>query len=169
MFASDRNVPIITYHHLLREGGKKGESMKDAVSVADFERQMRLLKEKSFHVVPLGRLVSMIEAGGAIAPRSVAITFDDGYRSTYTRALPILQKHGFGACVFLATDFIGRESPFPWLPGGFAREALPMSWGEAAAMSRYGMEIGSHTASHRFPLPWGADRSSASLRDRGRP
>ncbi len=139
---------VLAYHHLslTRESGP----VKDSVYLGDFERQMDLVK-RHFPVLSLNSLVSAMKAGETIPARTVVITFDDGYRSTYTRAQPILLERGIKATVFLATDFIGRSAPFPWLPPGSDDDSLPMTWQEAAQMHVEGMEVGSHTATHRFP------------------
>ena len=44
----------------------------------------------------------------------MAITIDDGYRSTYEIAYPVLRKHGFPATVFLYTDFVGAADALTW-------------------------------------------------------
>lgn len=69
-----------------------------------FERLMRLIG-KSFTVLPLGRAVSQI-AGGDLPPRSLVITFDDGYRDNAEIALPILARHGLVASFFVTTGFL---------------------------------------------------------------
>jgi peptidoglycan/xylan/chitin deacetylase (PgdA/CDA1 family) len=95
----------------------------------------------------------MVKAGEALPARAVTITFDDGYKSTCTRAWPILRLHGFPFSVFLATRFIGRSVRFPWLPPDGDRDVVAMGWEDARAMSRVGAEVGSHTDTHRFPAP----------------
>ncbi len=159
--ARPRSYPasVLVYHHIYT-GDRRGCPMKDAVHLDAFERQMRVLKERGFNVLPLSGLVSAMERGKALPRKTVVLTFDDGYRSTYTRALPVLLKYGFAACVFLATDYLpGISGPpenacrFGWLAESDRgdEDARPMSWQDAQFMAAGGMEIGSHTASHRFP------------------
>lgn len=124
--------------------------MKDSVGEADFEKQMRLLKEKNFSVVPFDELVSTSRLHQRTPARTVVITFDDGYRSTYTKALPILRRYGLPACVFLATDFVGSIRPFPWLNYRGDEDPVPLTWDEVRVLHRNGVQIASHTASHRF-------------------
>ena len=155
---------VLVYHHIYT-GDRRGCPMRDAVHIDAFERQMRVLKERGFNVLPLSGLVSAMEGGEVLPRKTVVLTFDDGYRSTYTRALPVLLKYGFAACVFLATDYLpGISGPpenacrFGWLAEGDRgdEDARPMSWQDAQFMAAGGMEIGSHTASHRFPPAHGA-------------
>jgi hypothetical protein len=81
------------------------------------------------------------------------VTFDDGYRSTYTRALPALLRYDIPATVFLAVAFIGLRTPFPWLAPGALDEpdtALPLNWEDIRELQAAGFEIGSHTYTHPF-------------------
>jgi peptidoglycan/xylan/chitin deacetylase (PgdA/CDA1 family) len=65
----------------------------------------------------------------------VAITIDDGYRSTYEIAYPILRKYAFPATVFLYTDFVGAGDA--------------MTWAQMKEMSGTGLvEIQPHSKSH---------------------
>ena len=92
------------------------------------------------------------------APRTVAITFDDAYRSVIELAFPILSRAGFKATVFAPTSFVGTEEPMVW-PGidhwrdtEHAAELPPMSWEELGRLAEAGWEVGSHTRSHpRLP------------------
>lgn len=66
----------------------------------------------------------------------VWVTFDDGHRSNFELALPILMKYGLKALFFITTDWIG--------------EADFMAEGQLRELRRCGMLIGSHGCSHRF-------------------
>jgi peptidoglycan/xylan/chitin deacetylase (PgdA/CDA1 family) len=91
---------------------------------------------------------------GGYDGKSVAITFDDAYRSVIERALPILSQAGLPATVFAPTGFIGTAELLAW-PGidrwrntEYADELAPMTWDDLAALAGVGWEIGSHTRSH---------------------
>ena len=56
------------------------------------------------------RVVALEEIVRAPARDAVAITFDDAYRSVYEAALPVLERHGFPATVFLPTAYVGGEN-----------------------------------------------------------
>lgn len=59
----------------------------------------------SFSVLPLEQAVRSLQRG-ALPPRALSITFDDGYADNYMTACPLLQKHGLHATFFVATDFL---------------------------------------------------------------
>jgi peptidoglycan/xylan/chitin deacetylase (PgdA/CDA1 family) len=88
------------------------------------------------------------------ARKTVAVTFDDGYRSVLELALPVLQALGLQASLFVPTAWVGAAVPMHWpgidhwAGGEWERELLPLSWDEARALARAGWEIGSHSRTH---------------------
>jgi peptidoglycan/xylan/chitin deacetylase (PgdA/CDA1 family) len=73
----------------------------------DFENQLVFLK-RFYCVLPLTELVDR-SAKRDLPLRSVAITFDDGYRDNYEYAFPLLKKHKIRATIFLTTRAIGNN------------------------------------------------------------
>ena len=101
-------IPILCYHRF----GPRPSQL--AVTPAAFEAQMDYLARNGYHVLPLARVMSFLERGEPIPRRSVVVTIDDGYRSTYDVAFPILRKYGFPATVFLYSDFVGAPDALTW-------------------------------------------------------
>lgn len=110
-----------------------------------FAVQMESLHRAGVKVVPLSELPRRVRTPSA--EDVVAITFDDGFKNVYERGLPILQRYGFPATVFLVTDFCGRSNDWPGQPPHILRRPL-LSWAEVQAMSRAGIDFGSHTRTH---------------------
>lgn len=123
-------VPILVYH---RFAETCESSLCTPISV--FDQQMRYLKENGYRVISLGELFDFLEYRQAVPKRSVAITLDDGYRSAYDIAYPILKGYGFTATLFIYTDFVGVGS-------------AAISWDQLREMKSDGFEVGSHTLSH---------------------
>ncbi len=92
---------ILIYHQVLEgpDPMRPGE-----VDEAAFTWQMALLA-RHFRVLPLAEGVRRLREG-TLPRRAVAITFDDGYRNNYSRALPILERFGLPATFFVATGFL---------------------------------------------------------------
>ena len=88
------------------------------------------------------------------AGKTVAVTFDDAYRSTIELGLPVLSRLGIPGTVFVPTGFTGTEAPMAWpgidhwLGGPHEHELMPMSWEELATLAEAGWEIGAHTRTH---------------------
>lgn len=126
-----QTVPVLSYHHFAE---KSTDRM--IVSLESFEAQMRLIKEKGYRVITLDQLFDFMDFTGEVPEKSVVITIDDGWRSTYDIAFPILKKYGFPATLFIYTQLI---------TGG----AKTLSWEQVREMAEQGLDIQSHTISHR--------------------
>ena len=127
-----QTVPILTYH-------KFSDNVSDAVTVTRkaFEDQMRFLKTHGYRVISLDEFFDFVELKEPVPRKSVVITFDDGWRSTYDIAFPILKKYGYPATLFVYTDFVSE--------GGSG-----MTWTILREMMNGGVSIQSHTKSHRY-------------------
>ena len=71
------------------------------VTKATFERHCRLIAD-ACDPISLADLRAARQSGRALPSRSVIVTFDDGYRGVLDHALPILERHGIPAAVFVA-------------------------------------------------------------------
>ncbi|MBM3255544.1 MAG: polysaccharide deacetylase family protein [Candidatus Omnitrophica bacterium] len=122
--------PILMYHSVSPQAQKANRL---SITPEVFERQMLFLKKFGYNVVPLESLLSFIEEGKVVPARSVAITFDDGYRDNYTYAFPILKKYNLPATVFVIINEIGRP------------QQDRLSWQEVNQMRSSGLiTFGSH-------------------------
>jgi peptidoglycan/xylan/chitin deacetylase (PgdA/CDA1 family) len=82
-------------------------------------------------------------------PGGIAITFDDGFRSFYRYALPVLQQYRFPATVFVVSGYCGGRNDWPTQPRDSGIPLLElMNWSELEEASRTGVDIGCHTATH---------------------
>ena len=139
-------LTILTLHAL--DGARSAISFTPAM----FERLVGLLRRGEFRVMSLADAAADLRAGVPLPERSLAITFDDGYRSVYQVAFPILCQHGMPATVFLAVgdpedaSWPGPQDPQSRLPSLDGRSML--SWGEIREMQRNGMAFGAHTLTH---------------------
>ncbi|HWI61502.1 MAG TPA: polysaccharide deacetylase family protein [Symbiobacteriaceae bacterium] len=104
-------IPVLLYHDLAH-GAKGGNGA--TVDVAEFEWQMDWLAQNGFTPVTTAELLAWLQGKGQLPPRPVAIQFDDGYRSNYTHALPIMKKHGMKGVLFLVSGFPGEEGMVTW-------------------------------------------------------
>lgn len=131
-------VPVLYYHSVL------GESQGNA-RLEDYRDQMEYLRDQHYRVLALDRLVDSLGSDRFSGP-SVALTFDDGFRSVFTHAFPVLRELGFTATVFLSTDYIGKKAV--WDPSSGIYGADILDWQEIKEMHRCGISFGAHTCSH---------------------
>ena len=108
---------------------------------------MRWLAEHDYRVIPLSVLVRRLRRGEEVAPRTAVITFDDGFLSVYTSAMPILTQLGFPATVFLVAGYCGRRNDWPGQPDAVPRYPL-LDWTHIRDMDGRGFEFGAHTVNH---------------------
>jgi len=130
-------VPILMYHYLsVPPEGSDAVRYDLSVSPTQFEEQLRYLREAGYTGISLYDLALALQTGAPLPQKPIIITFDDGYRDTYTGAFPLLRKYGFRATVFLLTGLIDQGHP------GY------LTWEEVVEMDAAGMEIGAHGYSH---------------------
>lgn len=111
---SQKKLTIITFHRVVPSSIKDNspnKSMMTSVSQFDEFIKMVSLYANSF---TLETAVSHIEYKMPFPPRSVVITFDDGYEDNYTHAFPILKKYNVPATIFLSTKYIDQNKQWFW-------------------------------------------------------
>lgn len=96
----EQTIPILTYHNF----GPKFS--KTVIRPQDFERQLKYLRDNHYRVISVSTLYKHMQEGLPIPRRAVVITIDDGFRSTYKIAFPLLKKYNMPATVFIYSDFI---------------------------------------------------------------
>lgn len=95
-------LPILIFHRVLPH---RDALFPDEIDVETFDWQMRLLVEQ---YKPLPLLDALrLQRKGKLPAGSVCVTFDDGYADNLTHALPVLQRYGVSATLFVATGYIG--------------------------------------------------------------
>lgn len=98
---SNGRLFVLNYHRILIE---PDPLFDDEPTVETFRWQVKLLA-RCFNVLSLPDAMAKL-AAGALPPRAVCITFDDGYRSTHDLALPVLKEFGLPATVFVSTGYL---------------------------------------------------------------
>ncbi len=105
-----REVPVLMYHHLLPENElwqRKRDNI--TITVEEFTAQMDYLAVNGWKCVSLEELEEFVRGERLLAPKSVLITFDDGFLSNYTYAYPILKERGMKAVLFVLSDYLSEE------------------------------------------------------------
>jgi peptidoglycan/xylan/chitin deacetylase (PgdA/CDA1 family) len=131
---------VIYYHRI------DAEEHRSCVAPRMFAEQMALLRAEGFRVVPLREFAVNLAEKRPFAPRTVAVTFDDGFADNYTAAFPVLQRERIPATIFLTAGYIGTDR----LP--VLRDHVPprpLDWPQVIEMARHGVDFGAHTVTHR--------------------
>jgi peptidoglycan/xylan/chitin deacetylase (PgdA/CDA1 family) len=122
-----------------------------AVTPAQLERQLAFLRERGFVGATFSEAVARHPSR-----KTVAVTFDDGYRSVIEHAFPILERLEMPGTVFVPSLYASRPDPTFWRGKGreqwfgsrFEPELAGLSWEQLRHLIAAGWEVGSHSRSH---------------------
>jgi peptidoglycan/xylan/chitin deacetylase (PgdA/CDA1 family) len=143
-----QTVPILCYHRFGNKGGRL------EVTAEQFEAQLNYLKQHDYRVIHLHELYDFLKGERGLPKRSVVLTIDDGHRSIYKIAYPLLKKFKFPATVFVYSDYMNN--------GGLKN-------GELKKMSASGLiSIQPHSKSHSNLAIRTVGESKAAYRNRVR-
>ena len=140
-----RRVPVILYHRI----GTPPSGVRNPrswVSLKRFAWQMRYLAKRGYQTITPGQLAAHYRGEKEAGPRSVLITFDDGSRSCYTRAYPVMRPLGFTATVYIVGDHIGGRADWDKNPPHSEEELLSLE--EMEDLIQGGWEMGAHSMRH---------------------
>lgn len=129
-------VSVIGYHDL-------AENLPETamrIHTSKFRKQMEAIRQFGIKVITLAEFTAWKKGETQIPANAILITFDDGWKSVYTDAFPILKEFGYPYTVFLYKNYID---------GGGKALTTPMIQEMLAAG---GLSIGSHSVSHPYPL-----------------
>ncbi|HUZ54530.1 MAG TPA: polysaccharide deacetylase family protein [Streptosporangiaceae bacterium] len=146
--AAARRVPVLMYHEITADPVL---SRHLAVRPEEFALQLGYLRGGGFSSLHAGEFARLMKGGGRGLPaRPVVLTFDDGFADFYDVALPMLQRYGFTATLYVTTGWIAdRDQPGGNGPAGASGPGTGMlSWSQVEAAAATGIEIGAHTEFH---------------------
>ena len=105
LIPAPRGLRILMYH-------KVSEDRADRLTVkrAMLERHFDYLVKEHYTSVSFDVVLKSMRTSTVLPPRSVIITFDDGYRDTYTIVFPLLKRYNLKATVFLVAGRIAQTN-----------------------------------------------------------
>lgn len=136
--AINRNAQVVVLgYHRVVDNVRRPDT---EISKADFEAQMQQLKDEGITVIPLRDLLAWKRGEKDIPAKSAVITLDDGWKSQYEAAWPILQKYNYPFTLFIYTDYV---------KGGPKSGGESITWEQIAEMRDAGADIQGHSLSHK--------------------
>ena len=136
--AIDQNAQVVVFGYHRFE--KKVRRPDTEITPEAFEAQMQELKDHNIPVIGMQDFLAWKRREKSIPSRGVIITIDDGYKSAYEVAWPILKKYGYPFTLFIYTEGI---------KGGKFGGGEAMSWEQLAEMRDAGVDIQAHSATHQ--------------------
>lgn len=127
------DATIFIYHHF-----DDDRYPTTNVSLENFKEQMAYLADNNYKVIPLAELVDLLVTKKRLPEKVAVITIDDGYKTIYNNAWPVLKKHGFPFTVFLYVEGIER---------GYKNY---LTWDQIKEMQAAGVDFQDHSFSHHY-------------------
>ncbi|KAB2640166.1 MAG: polysaccharide deacetylase family protein [Verrucomicrobia bacterium] len=127
-------VAVLGYHDLA--DNEPETAMR--LHTSKFRQQMGTLRQLGITVISLEDFLAWKRGAKSIPEKSVLLTFDDGWKSVFTDALPILKEFGYPFTLYLYKNYID---------GG--KKALTSDM--IQQLLQQGGALGSHSVSHPYP------------------
>jgi peptidoglycan/xylan/chitin deacetylase (PgdA/CDA1 family) len=134
-------VAVLGYHDFSET--ERETAMR--IRTSKFRKQMEAIRQLGLPVIPMADFIAWKNGTKEIPAKAVVITIDDGWKSTYTDAYPILKEFGYPFTVFLYKDYVDGGS-----------KALTTAM--IKEMMKHGATVGSHSVTHPFPQAVKASR-----------
>jgi peptidoglycan/xylan/chitin deacetylase (PgdA/CDA1 family) len=134
MAGDDARVAVLGYHDFSATAPETAMRIR----TSKFRMQMETIRRLGIAVISLNDFVAWKNGVGDIPEKSLLITMDDGWKSVYTEAFPILREFGYPFTIYLYRNYVDGGNKA--LTSAMIRE-----------MTASGATIGSHSVSHPYP------------------
>lgn len=131
-YFSKRSVTVLAYHSI---SARKLRSLEMEHSPENFKKQMEYLRD-NYTILSLADFLACRKNQNRFPPRSVLITFDDGFRDNYIHAFPVLKVLKIPAVIFIALRFIDNENCFYF---DVIRHLIAENIGRTADLNEFGI------------------------------
>jgi peptidoglycan/xylan/chitin deacetylase (PgdA/CDA1 family) len=143
---SQQPIPILLYHAVSETSDPRFAEW--TVTPDAFDEQLSVLADDGYSTLTVSEFVERaFERREQLDPRTVVITFDDGFADFRAEAWPRLRALSMTATVFVTTRYVGGTSRWLIDQGEAGRPLL--TWPQIEALAAAGIEFGAHGHSHR--------------------
>ncbi len=105
---SKKEVIMLMYHGITAKKDAVTNFDNKHVYIEKFEKQLAYVKE-NYNLISFEDFILWHKGEKEIPDNAIILTFDDGYKNTYTNLFPLLQKYNAPAIIFLPTAYIGKK------------------------------------------------------------
>lgn len=145
--AAPSNLLVLSYHDIRDDVEPSGDPDAYATSTYNFAAQLDWLGAHGYTPVDLDAIIAAQRGGPPLPPKAVLLTFDDGLRSHYTHAYPLLKAYGYPAVMAVVTDWVdlSPQRTVDYGPRTFGRDDF-LTWAQLREMQASGLvEVASHS------------------------
>jgi biofilm PGA synthesis lipoprotein PgaB len=142
---------VLCYHDIRDNVRESFKSFPDstALDTQDLINQLNWIHENGYQPVSLQQIVDARAGRGQLPEKAILLTFDDGYKSVYTKVFPLLKQFHYPAVIALVGDWL--ETPAD-KNVHYGDDLLPrdrfVNWDDVREMVASGLvEVASHTHS----------------------
>jgi peptidoglycan/xylan/chitin deacetylase (PgdA/CDA1 family) len=142
--AAQTDFTVLAYHDVVDDASAL---TYDAITLRSLAMHFDWLRANGYRVVSIDDILAARRGDRPLPPRAVLLTFDDGYRSFYTRVYPLLLAYNYPAVLSVVGSFLDvpPRAQVRYGTGLVVRENF-VTWEQLREMRRSGLvEIGSHT------------------------
>jgi peptidoglycan/xylan/chitin deacetylase (PgdA/CDA1 family) len=148
-------IRFLFYH---RVAGDRDEL---AVTPSRFREQMAFLADEGYRVIDVVSAGELL-ARGECPDRVLALSFDDGYLDVAQNAMPVLEKHGFRATVFVVTGAADGRVSFSW----YRQQPPVLQWNDIVALDADSpLSFEAHSVTHPNLLSLPDDAARVEIAD----
>lgn len=130
-------VAVLGYHNF--SNTKPVSEMR--MRTSEFCTQMQYIKDAGLSVISMEDFLQWLRGERQLPERCILITIDDGWKSVWTDAYPVLKAYGYPFTTFLYTRYIQVQGD-------------SMTKAQIQEMAAHGATIGSHSTNHLYPKSW---------------
>jgi peptidoglycan/xylan/chitin deacetylase (PgdA/CDA1 family) len=108
------SLAVLYYHSVAADRNKQMYAVSAGITIedTDFEKHLQIISNE-YHPITLDDAAAWLANERNLPPRSIAVTFDDGFADNYHIAAPLLEKYGMRGTFYLAVDAVCRQE-LPW-------------------------------------------------------
>ena len=99
-------VPILVYHSVSDRSDWLPWAQELSVTTATLKCHLETIRKAGYHVLPASEIVRYLQTGIDLPDKPLAIHLDDGYLDNWVAAVPLLERAGMPATIFVSLDFI---------------------------------------------------------------
>ena len=140
----DHELVVLAYHEIVDPS--QAAIPEYAITPGAFAAQLAWLASHGHHFVSVDQVLAAGRGRSRLPAKPVLLSFDDGYRSVYSEAFPLLQRYRAPAVVAVVGRWLEPSSGrVPFGDGTIERQRL-LSWEQLRTMQRSGLvEVASHS------------------------
>lgn len=132
-------LPVIMYHHILKDELKKGDYI---ITPSQLEKDFQYITNNGYTPISVSQLLDYIDNNTPLPENPIMITFDDGYKSFYSYAYPLIQEYKCKSVFSIIGKFTDLYSTNKTDDISYSH----ITWDELNEVSQSGfVEISNHT------------------------